>query len=106
MNSRNKLAMLFSVIVLITLPTSSSAQAVLIDDAQTSTAPKSTDSNFGTNPNLSVNSAGNVYIKFKLSSTLPAGTAGSAIERATLKLYLANVTSPGKLDVYRVAGPW
>jgi hypothetical protein len=97
---------LCSLIVGLVLPTISVAQSVLLDDAHTSTAPKTIDSNFGTNPNLFVNSAGNVYVKFKLSSTLPAGTPGSAVERATLKLYLANVTTAGKLDVYTVAGPW
>ncbi len=93
-------------VVLLALPSASFAQSVLLDDAHTSTAPKSMDSNFGTNPNLFVNDAGNVYIKFKFSSTLPTGTPGSAVQRATLKLYLANVTTPGKLDVYAVAGPW
>jgi len=97
---------LCSLIILLALPSASFAQSVLVDDAHTSTAPKSVDSNFGTNPNLFINTAGNVYIKFKLSSSLPAATPGSAVERATLKLYLANITTPGKLDVYALAGPW
>lgn len=96
----------FSPIVLLAFHGSSFAQATLLDDASTSVSAKSADSNFGTNPNLSVNSAANVYIKFKLSTVLPSGTPGSRIERATLKLYLGNVTSPGKLDIYPVAGPW
>jgi hypothetical protein len=97
---------LYAFIAFLALPGTSFAQSVLIDDAHTSTAPKMSDSNFGANPNLFVNSTGNVYIKFKLSSTLPAGTPSSAVERATLKLYLANITNPGKLDVYTVLGPW
>ncbi|HEV8367872.1 MAG TPA: hypothetical protein VGQ39_07975 [Pyrinomonadaceae bacterium] len=60
------------------------------------------DSNFGTNPNLLVDSAGNVYIKFKLSSTLPVGTPGSAVEGATLKLYLTNVTTAGSSTSMRL----
>lgn len=100
------LTALFSLVVLLTMAAPSFAQSVLTDDAHTSTAPKSFDVNFGTNPNLNVSSTGNVYIKFKLSSTLPAATPGSAIQRATLKLYLANVTTAGKLDVYAVAGLW
>ena len=91
---------------LLTMQISCFAQAVLVDDAHTSTAPKTSDTNFGANPNLFVNAAGNVYVKFKLSSTLPAGTSAFKIERATLKLYLANVTTPGKLDVYTVSGAW
>lgn len=95
-----------AVLVLVALPNASFAQSVLTDDAQTSTAPRSTDSNFGTNPNLNVSAAGNVYLKFKLSSTLPAGTPGSEVERATLKLYIGNIMTAGKLDVYAVAGAW
>src|SRR6266542_3544614 len=97
---------LWPLIVLLALPGAAFAQSLLLDDAHTSTVPRSLDSNFGTNPNLFVSEAGNVYIKFKLSPTLPAGTPGSAVERATLKLYLANVTTAGKLDVYAVAGSW
>jgi hypothetical protein len=93
-------------IILLAFPSVSVAQAVLVDDAHTNTAPKLLDSNFGTNPNLLVNDAGNVYLKFKLSSSLPADTPGSAVERATLKLYLANITTPGKLDIYAINGAW
>jgi hypothetical protein len=103
---RAAVLILFSAIVLLAFHSPSFAQATLLDDANTSVAPKSTDTNFGTNPNLFVNSAANVYIKFKLSSVLPSGTPGSGIERATLKLYLGNVTTPGKLDIYTVASPW
>ena len=63
-----------SLIVLLSLPSGSFAQSPLTDDANTSTAPKATDTNFGTNPNLNVSATGNVYIKFKLSSTLPVNT--------------------------------
>src|SRR5262249_7125521 len=96
---------LLSLFVLL-LPIRARAQSQLTDDSNTSTVPKNIDSNFGTNPNLFVNANGNVYIKFKLSSTLPAGTPGAAIDKATLKLYLANVIIAGKLDIYAVAGAW
>jgi hypothetical protein len=100
------LTALLSLLVVLAWPADSFAQLALTDDANTSTAPKSTNSNFGTNPNLSVSASGNVYLKFKLSSTLPADTPASEVERATLKLYLANIMTAGKLDVYAVAGPW
>ena len=99
-------AALYALAVFFAAPHAASAQAVLTDDAQTSTAPKALDANFGTNPNLNVSSSSGVYVKFKLSSTLPAGTPGAAVERATLKLYLANVTTAGRLDVYAVTGAW
>ncbi len=97
---------LLSLIVLLALPNVSFAQSPLTDDANTSTAPKSTDTNFGTNPNLNVFAAGNVYLKFKLTSTLPANTPGSVVERATLKLYIGNIMTGGKLDMYAVAAAW
>ncbi len=102
---RRSLALLL-LLALMLISGSARAQSVLTDDAHTSTAPKTIDSNFGTNPNLLVNAAGNVYVKFKLSSTLPVNTPGTAVERATLKLYLANITVAGRLDVYTVAGAW
>jgi hypothetical protein len=82
------------------------AQSSLTDDAHTITAPRSADSNFGTNPNLTVSSSGNAYIRFNLASTLPASTPGSQIDKATLKLFIGNITSAGKLDVYEVMGTW
>ena len=91
---------------MVLLPGSSFAQSALTDDAHTSTAPKSTAANFGTNPNLNVSASGNVYLKFKLSSTLPANTPGSEVERATLKLYIGNIMTAGRLDVYAVGGAW
>ena len=93
-------------IFLLTLPRAAFAQSPLTDDAYTSTAPKATDTNFGTNPNLNVSATGNVYIKFKLSSTLPVNTPGSEVERATLKLYIGNIVTPGKLDLYVVTALW
>jgi hypothetical protein len=79
---------------------------VLTDDAGVVTAPKSLDANYGTNPNLSLSPSGLVFLKFDLASTLPAGTPGSAVQRATLRLFLANVTAPGAVDVYAVSDPW
>ena len=52
------------------------------------------------------------YIKFKLTGTstnmgdLPSGTPGSYVRKATLKLFLNNVTTAGSVDVYRVTNPW
>ncbi|HET9530004.1 MAG TPA: DNRLRE domain-containing protein, partial [Blastocatellia bacterium] len=83
-----------------------SGQSSLTDDSHTSTAQRSGDSNFGTNPNLSLSSSGNVYIKFNIASTLPSATPGSKVERATIKLFIGNVASPGRVDVYEVISPW
>jgi Collagen triple helix repeat (20 copies)/Chaperone of endosialidase len=85
---------------------SAHAQSPLTDDANTSTTPRTMDSNFGTKATLLVSPSGNVYLKFKLSATLPAQTPGASVERATLKLYMANISVAGRLDVYAVSSAW
>lgn len=93
----------FAVIIIVVLASSVSlAQSTLTDDAQT----KSGDTNYGNNPALMVSSAGNVYIKFKVSSTLPQNTPGSDVAKAAIKVFISNVTTPGKIDVYQVTSPW
>ena len=48
----------------------------------------------------------NSYIKFKLTSSLPAGTTADNVAKATLKLYVSAVNSPSSFDVYRITGSW
>jgi len=86
------------------LPGGARAQSALTDDAHVSLS--SGNANHGSKPNLNISSSENVYFKFKLSPTLPASTPGSEVARATLKLYVGNVATPGKLDVYAVSGAW
>ena len=81
-------------------------QATLNDDAHTINTPKDGDSNFGTNPSLTVGPINNVYVKFKLSPALPPSTVATDLAKATLKLYVGNVGSPGTIDIYEVAGSW
>ena len=52
---------LWSLLVLLALPGASFAQSALADDADTK----------GSNPNLDLSSTSNVYLRFKLTSTLP-----------------------------------
>ncbi len=63
---------LLGLVVLLALPTASSAQSALTDDAHVPLSQG--NANHGPNPNLNVSSAENIYIKFKLSSTLPVNT--------------------------------
>jgi hypothetical protein len=93
-----------SLIILLTLSISTLAQSALTDDAHVSLFHGKT--NDGANPNLSVSAQENIYLRFNLSSTLPAATPGSEVGRATLKLYVGSVKAAGKLDVYPVLGPW
>src|SRR6476661_8377316 len=82
------------------------AQSVLSDDAHTSTLSKDLDTNFGTNPNLTVSATNTVYLKFKLFPALPADTQASHIAKATLKVYVGSVSTPGTVDVVELADNW
>src|SRR5207245_2616536 len=45
------------------------------------------------------------FIKFDLS-TLPSGTKGANVKKATLKLFVGSVSAIGSFDVQRVTGTW
>lgn len=92
------------VLSILTLPTLTMAQGVLTEDAHTKS--DFGTRNFGGVPNLSISPSENSYIKFRVAATLPSGTSGSDVARATLKLYIGTVNSPGKLDVYMVTSAW
>lgn len=86
------------------MPASSYAlEATLTDDASTVSSMPAT--NFGTKTALQISAGSKSYITFDLS-TLPSGTVGADIAKATLKLYVNKVTTPGTFDLYRVAGAW
>jgi hypothetical protein len=64
--------------------------------------------NFGDAPTLLVQGPANAaraFVRFDLS-TLPAGTVGGDVVKATLRLWVATVTTPGLFDVYTVRGQW
>ena len=102
----NTAKFLTMLLLIVGLASAAMAQATLNDDAHTVNTPKDADSNFGTNPNLTIASTNNVYLKFKLSPAMPPSTVATDLGKATLKLYVSNVTSPGTIDVYEVAGNW
>jgi hypothetical protein len=84
--------------------TNSYAQdGVLKDDAYTQSS--TPNQNFGGNANLRVASGINSYLRFDLS-TQPAGTVGSDVAKATLRLYVNTLTTAGLFDVHRVTGAW
>src|SRR5215469_2846289 len=79
------------------------AQIVSTDDSYvTSSLPTS---NYGTLPNLVVMPGVNSYIRFDLT-TLPQGLISSNISKATVRLYIDGVTTPGTFDVYLVTTSW
>src|SRR5215207_3650066 len=79
-------------------------QAVLVSDAHTSAT--SVNGNFGSNPTLTVSAANTAYVRFKIARVLPAGAKADDVERATAKLYVSKVASPGKLDLFPVTADW
>jgi hypothetical protein len=79
-------------------------QALLVADAHT--ASTSPNGNFGTNPAITISPTNTAYVRFKISRTLPAGTKGDDVARATVKFYLNKVTTPGKLDVSLISSDW
>src|SRR5262249_49252455 len=102
-----KLARLLGAIaVVMCLTAMAMAQSVVNDDAHTSSAAKDLDANFGTNPSLMVSSSNNAYLGFRLLDTLPPATKGLDVSRATLKLFVGRVDTPGTLDVYQAGGSW
>ena len=82
------------------------AQSILSDDAHTSSLTKDLDANFGTSPNLLVSPINTGYLKFKLTPTVPVGTQGSDVSKATLKIYVGNISTPGTIDVIQAAESW
>jgi collagen triple helix repeat protein len=82
-------------------------QGTLTDDAYASSS--SQNSNNGSASSLSVgigSKTTNTYIKFKLTTSLPPGTAAINVAKATLKLYVNSLSSQGSFDVYRIIGSW
>ena len=93
-----------TLIFLSTLAAGTFAQTLLVSDAHTSFT--SANGNFGTNPTLTISGNNTAYVKFAIAGSLPAGTEGDDIARATVKFYLSKVAIAGKLDLYPILGDW
>ncbi|WP_175529101.1 DNRLRE domain-containing protein [Granulicella pectinivorans] len=92
--------------VLLTMMSVSAAHATeltLTGDAHVNSARPNT--NYGGVSNLSVGSGTTALLQFDLGS-LPAGTISSQIARATLRLYINRIYSPGTATVSPVGGAW
>lgn len=61
--------------------------------------------NFGTLSNLYVNSGSTALLRFDLG-TLPANLIASQVSRATLRVYVNRVNTPGIIGVAPVSAPW
>lgn len=87
---------LVALVALLALPQLARAQAPLTDDA---------DAQHGSNPNLILCPASSVYLRFQLSSTLPAGTSAAGVARATVKVFVGDVRTPSTVDVPGCTSP-
>jgi YVTN family beta-propeller protein len=110
--SRQSLRMaLFTLAVLVLLPGVAPAQqATLVADAHTTAGALNANNGADESLNVSLTPEGridrNSYLRFKLTTSLPANVTALSVAKATLKLYLNRVTSGGNIDLYRVTGSW
>jgi len=101
-----KLLFGFFLVTLLALPSRTQGQsAPATDDASIQLSAPTT--NNGTSSNLGVQGPNlqETYIRFDLS-VLPSGLQASNINKATLRLFLANVSVGGTFDVRLVTGIW
>ena len=90
-------------VILAFLPTDSQAATGLLKD-DTYTQASTPNQNFGSNADLRVTSNNNSYLRFDLL-TLPPTLVGNDIAKATLKLWVNTLTTPGAFDVRRITDP-
>src|SRR5947207_417757 len=97
-----------SIALVVLAPQTSLAQQGTLTDDATVTIKK--NDNHGTDATLRIEAgsgdASNVFVKFKLTSSLPAGTTAADISKATLKLFVGKLHTAGSFDVFRVLSPW
>ncbi|MFN0205606.1 MAG: DNRLRE domain-containing protein [Planctomycetota bacterium] len=83
---------------------SGGGDATLTNDAHTSAT--AATKNYGAAPSLTLKGGGTkVHLRFGLSA-IPAGTTGSQLEKAELRLFVNKVTTPGSLEVRRCLADW
>src|SRR5207247_6175809 len=76
----------------------------LVVDADTYISAASTNdksTNFGSNPNLQINSTQTTFMDFDFSS-LPCGLTGANIQKATLTAFVSNVATAGTYNIRTV----
>lgn len=79
------------------------SQSTLLADTYVSSARAST--NYGALSNLYVNASGTALLRFD-NSAVPTGTTSAEIGRATLRVYVNRVNTPGTLTVAPVGADW
>src|SRR5215468_10096550 len=98
-----RIALLVSCFVSLFVSTAS-AQIPATDDGYT--ASSSPGSNYGSQSGINVIGPGvNGYVRFDLTA-LPTGLTSSNVSKATMRLNINGVTTPGTFDVYLVTSSW
>ena len=93
-----------ALVLVLLVATIARAQLTPSDDAYVNSAAPTT--NYGAATTLDLSSAADTaFIRFDLTA-VPAGTPGSSIAKATLKLYVNSVTTAGSFNVDYVTGTW
>ena len=93
-----------ALVLVLLVATVAHAQLTPSDDAYVNSAAPTT--NYGAATTLDLSSAADTtFIRFDLTA-VPAGTPGSSIAKATLKLYVNSVTTAGSFNVDYVTGTW
>ena len=78
-------------------------EALLVGDAHVTN--KQPTDNFGALPNLNVGPSAKAFLQFDFS-TLPAGTTGDKVAKATLLLWVNRIGMSGAIDIQAVTSPW
>ena len=96
----------FLAVALLLLPVRAAAQsATVTDDATTQLSSPTTNNGSSSNLGLQGPNLQESFVRFDLS-VLPSGLQASNISKATLRLFLSNVSVGGTFDVRYVTGIW
>jgi len=91
--------------MLLAFPLGAAAQSAPVTD-DTFAQPNTPAEKEGADPFLVVRGPGsNTYLRFDLS-VLPTGVTSANVSKATLRLFVSGVTTPGNFDVFLVNGVW
>src|SRR5689334_11431635 len=104
---RKGLPWLTALLVILLPSVALAQQATVSDDAYTSA--RKPNKNFGGDETLVLTSTApseRGFLKFKLTANLPVNTVGSYVGKATLKLFVGNVNTPGTLEIRPILGAW
>jgi hypothetical protein len=86
-------------------PQAAGVEAVLRHDVSISSKPSIRAGKWDA-PVLPISESDTVYIQFDVNSVLPAETTAGQVAKASLRLWVSKVSTPGLCGVYPVTSPW